>query len=208
MQNTRMQLFLILMLGLNLINGHLDFQNQRYDALGLTPEKLALWNIWAVPVSFCTAGLLGTSIWPAHRLRSLYLGLVILNFVSIWHLGACQAAKSEMLEAGSLYWAFVGMQLVRKLVSDSIFVIEVAIINSFAAVHPLIAGSMISVLASASNFFGSLPEQWMPMSIDCLGLEWTIVAHTALGLVAVLLLVPCIGSGISMPADVNGYWGY
>ena len=191
--SVRTRYFLGLLLLLNLINGHVDFQSQRYDAVGLTPEKLAFFNMLVVPVSFCTAYFMGTTDWPAHRLRSLYLGLVILNFASIWHLSACQAAKPETLEAGSLFWTYAGLTVVRKLISDSIFVLEVSIINGLAATRPLISGSIISVLASASNFCGSLPEQWMPSAIDSVGLEWTVTIHTTLGLVAVVLLVPLIG---------------
>ena len=191
--SVRTRYFLGLLLLLNLINGHVDFQSQRYDAVGLTPEKLAFFNMLVAPVSFCTAYFMGTTDWPAHRLRSLYLGLVILNFASIWHLSACQAAKPETLEAGSLFWTYAGLTVVRKLISDSIFVLEVSIINGLAATRPLISGSIISVLASASNFCGSLPEQWMPSAIDSVGLEWTVTIHTTLGLVAVVLLVPLIG---------------
>ncbi|CAE7192859.1 RPS15 [Symbiodinium sp. CCMP2456] len=192
-RSVRARYFLGLVLLLNLINGHVDFQSQRYDAVGLTPEKLAFFNMLVVPVSCCTAYFMGTTDWPAHRLRSLYFGLVILNFASIWHLHACQTATPETLEAGSLYWTYAGLSVVRKLIRDSIFVIEVSIINGLAATRPLISGSIISVLASASNFCGSLPEQWMPTAIDSVGLEWTVTIHTALGLVAVLLLVPLIG---------------
>ena len=81
----------------------------------------------------------------------------------------------------------------RKLVEDAVFVLEVAIINIFGAGHPLIAGSIISVLASASNFFGSFPEQWMPTAIESWGLEWTILIHTGLALLAAVLLVPFLG---------------
>ena len=58
-QDARMQHYLWLQLLLKLMGGHVDFQRQRYDALGLTPEKTALYNIWAMPVSFCTAWLAG-----------------------------------------------------------------------------------------------------------------------------------------------------
>ncbi|OLQ06828.1 40S ribosomal protein S15 [Symbiodinium microadriaticum] len=192
-RSVRARYFLGLLLLLNFINGHVDFQSQRYDAFGLTPEKLAFFNMLVVPVSFCTAYFMGTADWPAHRLRSLYFGLVILNFASIWHLRACQTATAETLEAGSLYWTYAGLTVARKLISDSIFVVEVSIINGLAATRPLMSGSIISVLASASNFCGSLPEQWMPTAIASLGLEWTVTIHTTLGLVAVVLLVPLLG---------------
>ena len=170
-QTARIRHFLGILLLLNLFSGHMDFQSQRYDALGMTPERFAVWNMGAVPVSFCTTYFFGTTALPAHRLRSLYAGLLILNLISLWHLRACQKAEPKILETGSLYWAYAGLQLLRKLITDSIFVIEVSMINNFSSEHPAMAGSVISILASASNFFGSLPEQWMPLSIESFGLD-------------------------------------
>merc|ERR1712113_929499 len=57
-----------------------------------------------------------------------------------------------------------------------IFVVKVSFFNRIAQSRPEAAGTVITFMASISNFGSTLPGTWAPLLVDAVGVDLTVAA--------------------------------
>ncbi|CAE8639077.1 unnamed protein product [Polarella glacialis] len=172
-----------------ILGGHRSLVSVRYQAAGFSPEIFAEYDLYLLPVSLVVMWLGGKIaqsryILTCHSWVCVLKGLV--DVVTLLHFRRTREMGESAVQDSTMRLAYIVLNQLGGSLSTVLFVISCAVNNRIAQKNPLIAGSVITFMASMTNLGGLLPATWVPIVAEYAGIDATAIFCLASGFTVLL----------------------
>eukprot|EP00929_Paragymnodinium_shiwhaense_P078793 TRINITY_DN40873_c0_g1_i2.p1 TRINITY_DN40873_c0_g1~~TRINITY_DN40873_c0_g1_i2.p1 ORF type:complete len:381 (+),score=38.41 TRINITY_DN40873_c0_g1_i2:67-1209(+) len=169
--------------------GHGVVLSTRYQRLGFTPEMFAEYELCLIPMSFAVVWIAGKCAKTKRLLSALSYAIaldLVLNILALAQYEACKDVAEACMSSRRVRIQYVILSQARAQIDTIKFVLKMTFYNRIGQKHKALAATVITFLASVSNFGESLQASLAPLASEVFGFD--VTAYACLGCGVLLLL--------------------